>query len=93
MHIFCEKTEYRLRSVIKISKLILYFSRLALSFLQEIEDRRRLGNKNEQVHFVLLSTCTIFCLKTEDRRRFGIKNEQVLFVLLSTCTIFASNFI
>jgi hypothetical protein len=31
-------------------------------FNQEIEDRRRLGNKNKQVYFVLLSACTIFDL-------------------------------
>jgi len=35
------------------------FNKFSL-YLHECEDRRRFGNKNEQVHFVLLSTCTIF---------------------------------
>jgi len=29
-------------------------------FVIKIEDKRRLGNKNEQAYFVLHSTCTIF---------------------------------
>jgi len=44
-------------------EFVLYFSQLALSLLQKNEYRLRFGNKNEQVHFVLLSTCTIFASK------------------------------
>ena len=40
--------------------VILYFSQLVLSLILKIEDRQRFGSKKEQVHFVLLSTCTIF---------------------------------
>jgi len=43
-----------------MSKLILFFSRLALNLFGKNEFRRRLGIKNEQAHFVLLSTCTKF---------------------------------
>jgi len=60
-----------------------------LSLLKKSEDRLRLGIKNEQAHFVLLSACAIFAPKSEDRLRLGIKNEQAHFVLLSACAIFA----
>jgi len=31
-----------------------------LSLIRKTEDRLHLGNKNEQVHFILLSVCAIF---------------------------------
>jgi hypothetical protein len=42
-----------------MNKFILFFSQLALSFTKVV-DKLRFGIKNEQVHFVLLSTCIIF---------------------------------
>ena len=57
-------------------------------FVQKIEDRLRLGNKNKQAYFVLLSAYTIFAKIIEDRLRLGNKNKQAYFVLLSACTIF-----
>ena len=49
----------------KINKLILHCSQLALSLIQKIEDRLRFGNENKQAYFALLSTCAIFAKKNE----------------------------
>ena len=57
-------------------------------FVQKIEDRQRLSNKNKLAYFVLHSTCTIFASKIENRRHLGNKNKLAYFVLHSTCTIF-----
>ena len=40
--------------------LFLYSTRLALTLIQKIEVKLRLGNKNEQAHFVFHSTCINF---------------------------------
>ena len=58
------KSNIRLQLILSVNKPFRDANFRALKI--KLEDRRRFGNKNEQIHFVLRSTCTIF---DEETRR------------------------
>ena len=66
----------------------MFFSQLALSLFEKNEDRLRFGNKNEQVHFVLRSTCTIFVSTiTFFIRLYVMENNEILKQIVSNLQI------